>query len=121
MDVLIFLAHGSRRQQSNDEIIDLTHRISSLVATKFDTVEPAFLEIASPSLSESIDDFVSQGAKTITVFPYFLNSGNHVEHDIPEIIEEFRQAHPDRRFVLMQHFGKSQSVVDLITNQILDT
>lgn len=120
MQALIFLAHGSRRQQSNDEVINLTDRIRPLISAKYDSVSAAFLEIATPSLSEMIDHLIERDAEIIAIYPYFVNSGNHVEQDIPRIIEGFKSAHPNRRFVLMQHFGKSKEIANMIANQVLE-
>lgn len=119
MDALIFLAHGSRRQKSNDEVFDLADRIRPLISAKYDRVEPAFLEITAPSLSDVIAHLLEHQAKTITIYPYFLNSGNHVEQDIPAIVEGFKSADPDCQFILMQHFGLSEEIVDMIVSQIL--
>ena len=119
MDALIFLAHGSRRQKSNDEVIDLADKVRTLTSVKYDRVEAAFLEITAPSLSEMITHLLEQSAKTITIYPYFLNSGTHVEQDIPAIIENFRDTNPDCRFTVMRHFGQTKEIVDMIADQIL--
>lgn len=119
LNTLIFLAHGSRRQQSNDEVEALAEKIGPLVSNRFDKVKAAFLEISSPSLPEAIDHAIKSGAVTISIYPYFLNSGRHVEKDIPEIIASFRNSSPECEFVVMQHFGKSEAIVSMVVDQIL--
>ena len=54
MKALIILAHGSRRQESNQEIKNLTSDVRTLIKKEFDIVDYAFLEIAKPSLINSI-------------------------------------------------------------------
>lgn len=121
MDALIFLAHGSRRQQSNDEVVALAEQIRPLVCAKYDSIGAAFLELATPSLNDAIDALLERGAENITVYPYFLNSGNHVEQDVPEIIAGFERENPGCRFILMPHFGKSKEIADIIADQLLES
>ena len=62
MKALIILAHGSRKQESNQEIENLTNDVRALVKRKFDIVDYAFLEIAKPSLTNSIEKVVSKNS-----------------------------------------------------------
>ncbi|MEC9314794.1 MAG: CbiX/SirB N-terminal domain-containing protein, partial [Pseudomonadota bacterium] len=78
MKALLIVAHGSRRQASNQEVIALAEQLRNSQQTDFDLVEAAFLELADPSIPEGIAQCVSQGANEVIVFPYFLNSGRHV-------------------------------------------
>ena len=75
MKALIILAHGSRRDESNLEISDLTNKVKMLESEKFDFVEYAFLEMATPSLMDSIENLIDNNVSEIIVFPFFLNSG----------------------------------------------
>ena len=97
----------------------MTSAVRSAVGTHFDRVDAAYLELAAPSLADALDGAVEQGARRIVIYPYFLNSGNHVEQDIPEIVERYRTLHPNCRFELMPHFGTSPEIEGMITEQIL--
>ena len=101
MQALIILAHGSRRQESNQEIEILTNDVRALIKKKFDIVDYAFLEIAKPSLTNSIEKVVSKNISEITIFPYFLNSGVHIKNDIPNIVvnRKSRNFQSFRRFL----------------------
>ena len=119
MNALIVLAHGSRREKSNQEVIDLVDSIRPRLGARFDRIDAAFLEIVPPSLQDSIEDVLEQGARSVTIFPYFLNSGNHVDRDIPAIVDHFQERYPDRAFIVTHHFGNTDDVGGLIVEQLL--
>ncbi|MAX50520.1 MAG: cobalamin biosynthesis protein CbiX [Methylophaga sp.] len=114
MKALLIIAHGSRRQASNDEVKKIATQIREHGQHDFDMVESAFLELAYPLIPEGIEHCVKSGAKQIVVSPYFLNSGKHVTEDIPEIIADVKAAHPDIIIEVTPHVGSSPIMLDLI-------
>jgi len=107
---LCIVAHGSRRQTSNDEVRRLGERVARLHAPGIDHVEVAFLELAEPSIPEGLNRCAARGAREVIVFPYFLAAGTHVAQDIPEIIDAFRLDRPDIQIHLTPHFGASEAL-----------
>lgn len=107
---LLMIAHGSRRQASNDEVRQLAERVSQLRGEDIAAVEVAFLELAEPSIPEGLARCAAQGAQEIVVFPYFLAAGTHVVSDIPEAIEAFRAEHPEVHIRLTDHLGASEAL-----------
>ena len=75
MHALLMIAHGSRRDASNEEVRALADRIADQAAGEFDQLACCFLELAEPLIPNAIDQLVSEGASHITVFPYFLAIG----------------------------------------------
>jgi sirohydrochlorin ferrochelatase len=114
MKHLLLVAHGSRRQQSNEEIRALTQRLVDVAKNKFDHVSCAYLELAQPSIPEGIDNAVTQGASSVLVLPYFLAAGKHVGIEIPKIIESARQRHPKMTISLLPHLGASDALPTLL-------
>ena len=82
---LLVVAHGSRRQASNDEVRALTERVRAESNERFAAIECAFLELAEPSIPDGLERLIADGAAHITVLPYFLAAGRHV-------IEELKHA-----------------------------
>lgn len=107
---LCIIAHGSRRQASNDEVRRLGERVAGLRAFGIEHVEVAFLELAAPSIPEGLVRCAEKGAREIVVFPYFLAAGTHVAQDIPEAVAEFRRARPDVAVTLTPHLGASDAL-----------
>ncbi|MGA7179422.1 MAG: CbiX/SirB N-terminal domain-containing protein [Thiobacillaceae bacterium] len=115
MKMLLLIAHGSRREASNDEVRQLVARLRETNHPGFAGVETAFLELAAPSIDEGLAACVAAGASEIVVFPYFLAAGTHVASDIPEEVRAFQAQHPNIRISITRHLGDS----DLLPQAIL--
>lgn len=114
MKGLVLVAHGSRRKQSNDEVVELAKQLQQRCQNQFACVHPGFLELAEPSIPGGIQLCIDAGATEVTVLPYFLNSGRHVIEDIPKFVEEARQANPNSTIRIAQHAGASEMMMDLL-------
>ncbi len=113
---LLIVAHGSRRQASNQEVLALADRVADLKSPGIDHVETGFLELAEPSIPDALDRCAALGAGEIVVMPYFLAAGTHVTQDIPEALDEFQARHPDIAVRLTRHLGAA----DVMAQTILD-
>lgn len=111
---LLIVAHGSRRQTSNDEVRDLTRQLAVRAGQRFDRVSCAFLEIAEPSIPTAVEACVAGGAQDILVLPYFLSAGRHVAEDIPEQLMPGREAYPDVRIRMLPYAGAGDGMLDLL-------
>lgn len=118
---LLLVAHGSRRQASNDEVRALAERMRSAHHPHIADVQVAFLELAEPSIPDALADCVSLGAGEIIVFPYFLAAGTHVSVDIPEEIATFKNKYPHVQVTLTPHLGASptlgQTILEMSTTR----
>ena len=114
MNALLLVAHGSRRQQSNDEVSVLAKKLGQNCSEQYSIVHAAFLELAETLIPEGIKKCVDDGAKSVIVLPYFLNSGRHVIEDIPEIVEQSMQQYPDVDIKIAHHLGASELMMDLL-------
>lgn len=115
---LLIVAHGSRRQTSNDEVRALGERVRALHEPGIGRVEVAFLELAEPSIPDALAQCVAAGAREIIVFPYFLAAGSHVATDIPELLEAFRAVHPQIKLRLTTHVGASMALPNVILDVV---
>lgn len=113
MKALLLVAHGSRRESSNDEIRALTAQIRA-ARCRFDLVEHAFLEMAEPDIAASGGRLAAAGATDIVVLPYFLAAGKHLRADIPAEVAQLEAQHPAVRFTLAPHLGAAANMLRLI-------
>ena len=93
---LILFAHGSRDtkwRQPFESILAQVHSQKNSQNNQLATL--AFLECMTPSLPEAIDEMVAQGVLQITVIPVFLAVGSHVRQDLPRLLEQAQQKHPN--------------------------
>jgi len=108
---LILMAHGSRNATSNREVEDMTAQVARSLPV---VVTHAFLDVLPPALPETIDHLVTQGITDISVLPLFLNSGNHVQKDIPLMIQEARKKYENVSIQLLKHIGSHPGYLELV-------
>lgn len=113
MKSLLIIAHGSRRERSNEEVRHLANRIADQ-QSGFDEVTAAFLEIASPSIPEGLEACIQRGATEVVVFPYFLAAGRHVVDDIPAEVSPVAEKYPQVAVRIAPHLGMSQVLPEII-------
>jgi len=114
MKALLLVAHGSRRKQSNDEVVILADKLKNNCSEQYAIIHAGFLELAEPLIPDGIKLCVEDGATSIIVLPYFLNSGHHVTQDIPNIVNEIRQIYPSVEIIIAPHLGASHLMMDLL-------
>lgn len=114
MHALLLIAHGSRRQASNDEVRDLTQNLKQQTDDEFQIVECAFLELAEPSIPDGVSSCVEKGAESVTVLPYFLSAGRHVVTDIPEELQKAQAEHPQVNIKTAPYLGSAQGISEIL-------
>ena len=118
MKALLLVAHGSRKEQSNDEIAALVKRLEPLAADRFDCVGYAFLERALPGIGDQVRAYAARGVTEIVVFPYLLAMGQHVATDIPTCLAQLQAEYPGLTIHLTPHIGAARGMPALILDQI---
>lgn len=68
---VVIVDHGSKRETSNAMLHEFVALYRS--TTGHAIVEPAHMELASPSIADAVTNCVEQGAKHVVVAPYFLS------------------------------------------------
>ena len=79
-------AHGSRVESANEAVRTVAADLAR--AGGFSHVEAAFLELGKPDLEGAAARLVAAGVDSITVIPYFLTLGLHMERDLPPLIQK---------------------------------
>ena len=114
MQALLVVAHGSRRQSSNDEVRTLATQLAGRAAERYPLVRAAFLELAEPSIPDGIEQCIQAGADKVVVLPYFLVAGRHVAEDIPALVEPKRAQHPAVEIVLAPYLGTAAAISEVL-------
>jgi sirohydrochlorin ferrochelatase len=118
MKSLLIVAHGSRREVSNQEVLDLASRVAQQPGHDFDYVAAAFLEIAEPSIPDGLERCVQLGASEVVIFPYFLAAGRHVVDDIPDEAAKIASKYPNVKFTITGYLGISAEIPQIIINSV---
>lgn len=118
---LLIMAHGSRSETANDEFRALVETVAEsahAAGQEYVAVLPCFLELASPSLVDAIQQLEHQPVETVQLYPLFFNKGKHVGKDIPAQVEEARQRFPDLTIELLEYFGNAGGLAPLVLQHI---
>jgi sirohydrochlorin ferrochelatase len=101
MQGIIFFAHGSSVESANQAVRMVAAEAARLSipsgpgAGQDDVrFEVAFLELAPPTLEQAAESLIAAGAGRITVVPYFLTLGIHLQRDLPAIVKRIADSHP---------------------------
>lgn len=121
MKALLLIAHGSRRKQSNDEVVLLAEKLKKNCSEQYNIIHAGFLELAETLIPDGIKKCADDGATSIIVLPYFLNSGRHVVEDIPNIVEQTMPDYPDVDIKVAQHLGASELMMELLISSANST
>ncbi|MCB1878312.1 MAG: CbiX/SirB N-terminal domain-containing protein [Chromatiales bacterium] len=114
MNALLLIAHGSRREASNQEVRELAKKLAQVAGDRYGMVEAAFLELADPSIPDGVSHCVSAGATQVTAVPYFLSAGRHVAEDIPHELEVAAGRHPNVQIEQSAYLGQHGAIADLL-------
>jgi sirohydrochlorin ferrochelatase len=115
---VIVVDHGSRRQQSNDlllEVVAMFQRRSG-----YAIVEPAHMELAEPSIAAAFERCIQRGARLVIIHPYFLLPGRHWNRDIPALAAEAAQKHPGVPFLVTAPLGLHPLLAEVMSQRIDD-
>jgi sirohydrochlorin cobaltochelatase len=112
---LILIAHGSRLQQTADEMQAM---IKSLQVNFSDTlILPAFMEIQQPDLKSTIRTLRGKGIFQINIIPLFFFTGKHMKADIPQQVEECRSEFVDCEINLQPCIGQTAAFIEALKTQ----
>lgn len=74
----------------------------------------AFLEFMSPDLLTAGRDLAERGCQCVTVVPLFLGAGGHVRKDLPRLMDELAQAHPQVQWALSPAVGETDTLIQAL-------
>ena len=115
---ILVVGHGSRRQEANEDVREVTRQIAR--RGPFACVEPAFLEIVSPTIEEGFATLVGRGASHVIIHPYFLSPGRHTRGDIPRAVEAAASQHPGVTYQITEPLAAHDLVVAASIERILE-
>lgn len=112
---VILLGHGSQAEGGNEALLEVVKLVKEKGGVD---VIPAYLQFCSPTLADSFEKAVGEGAERIVVVPYFLYMGNHVARDIPDELDALRHMHPGVEVVLAEHLGAHAKLAEIVLERI---
>ena len=104
MTAVLLVSHGSYSKKAHSEILRLFNGLKKEI--KIPIFHYAFLEIKHPNIPQGIKRCISDGAKRIVILLNFLNTGDHVRHDIPRIVRKSLKKYPKVPFRISTPVGQ---------------
>ena len=115
--ILIF-AHGSRDPQWRAPVEAVAHAVRAQAPDAH--VACAYLELCTPELPEAAAQAIAAGASEVRVLPLFFGMGKHAREDLPLLMTQLRQAHPDVAFKLLPTAGEQPRLTALLAELALE-
>ncbi|MFM2126375.1 MAG: hypothetical protein RL328_2826 [Acidobacteriota bacterium] len=114
----IVFAHGSSIESANEAV----RKVAAEMARRggLDVVEAAFLEGGQPSLAGALASMADRVTHVVVV-PYFLTLGLHLKRDLPRLIEEVKQTHPNVRIDVAPPLDQHPAMVDALLDRARET
>ena len=112
---VILVDHGSKFDAANAMLEEVARAYEVFGAA---IVEPAHMELASPTLSEAFARCVRRGARRVVVHPYFLAPGRHSTRDIPNMVQEAARRFREVPFVVTDPIGLDPRVLEIVHQRI---
>ncbi len=71
----------------------------------------AFLEFMTPDIATAGDDLAARGCTNVSVVPLFLGAGGHVRKDLPRLMGELAERHPQVNWRLCPAVGETDILI----------
>ena len=115
---ILVVGHGSRRAEANEDVREAARCIQE--RSGFALVEPAFLEIEHPNISEGFGRLVQRGARDIIVHPYFLSPGRHTRGNIPAEVFAAASHHRGITYRITEPLSAHRLVIEASVERIFE-
>ena len=113
---VLLLGHGSKMAEANDTLRHVAKRLKDEGGYGF--VQPAFLQMESPDFQEAFAVMVERGYSDITIMPYFLYMGAHVQKDLPAEVVAAEEKFPGVKTQVTANLGFHDKLVDIVIERI---
>ena len=109
---IVLFAHGSRDPLWRAPIDAVAQAMAN--ASPGCVVRCAFLELTAPDLLTTVSELSHLGLKAVRIVPMFLGVGRHAREDLPELVQQLRQQHPQLAIELMPPVGEHPAMTGLM-------
>jgi sirohydrochlorin cobaltochelatase len=112
---IVLVGHGSRIAEANQSFLELADQVRRRTDG---LVEPAFVELAEPTIPQALERAVRRGAEEIVIAPFLLLAAGHAKVDIPTHVEAARARFTSVRFTQAAPLGLHPLMVEILSDRI---
>lgn len=111
---LILFAHGARAASWAAPF----ERLRTLTQARMPDVPVslAFLELMEPRLPAQVAELVAAGVTGMTIVPVFLGQGGHLLRDLPLMVDQLQEDHPQLTIEVAGAVGEDPDVIRAMTD-----
>ncbi len=117
LGVIVF-AHGSRDPLWRLPVESVAQQIAR--SDPAATVSCAYLELCEPDMATAVRQMVEAGATRVRVLPLFFGMGKHAREDLPVLMKDLTEAHPQVRFEQLPAAGEDPRLTALLAKIALE-
>ncbi len=88
---VLVVGHGTRKPSGQAQLMQLVEQMRQ--AQPLWTIEPSFLELATPTIEQAIQTLSQRHFQRIVVVPILLFTAAHAKSDIPDAVEACAREH----------------------------
>jgi sirohydrochlorin cobaltochelatase len=111
-DSLLLVGHGSRSAEGAAEMLTLARLVGAALPTA--AVDAGFLEMSEPPAGPVLDRLAAAGCGRVVVLPLVLLGAGHAKSDVPALVLEARERHPDLHVHFGSPLGVSRDLVEVL-------
>ncbi|PEK99003.1 sirohydrochlorin chelatase [Bacillus sp. AFS017336] len=116
-DAVVYIGHGSRRQEGNEQFIHFIQSVIKNVAVQ--KQEYAFLELVEPTIQQTLEKVILEGAQKILVVPVLLFAAGHFKRDIPDELNLILDRFPQVNITITEPFGVHEKMIQLVQKRVM--
>ncbi|MDQ0214233.1 sirohydrochlorin cobaltochelatase [Oikeobacillus pervagus] len=117
MKAVLFVGHGSRDHEGNEQIRIFIRKLQPQIDENI-LVETCFLEFEKPTVSDGLKACVSKGATSVAVIPIMLLPAGHSKIHIPFELDEAKKKYPHVSFTYGRPIGVHELTIDICKSRL---
>lgn len=109
---LLLMAHGSKNPNWLVPFQQLAEGLKKDLGEE--RVQLCYMEFASPTLEEMVQQLYAEGARHVRLLPLFLAKGSHLYEDVPAQLARLKTEFPDLAIDLLPPIGENPQFAELL-------
>ncbi|PWA12198.1 sirohydrochlorin chelatase [Pueribacillus theae] len=119
MKAVLFVGHGSRDEEGNEEIRQFVKKMQPKLSEDL-LIETCFLEFGKPSIMGGIENCIDKKASDIYLIPIILLPAGHSKIHVPAVIDEAKEKFPNVSFTYGRPIGIHEKTFDILSNRLAE-
>ena len=117
-DGLLLVGHGSRSDEGASEMRAIAKLVRDTLPEV--VVDVGFLEMTEPPAGTVLDELAAAGCERVVVLPLVLLGAGHAKSDVPAVVLEARERHPQLHVHFGSPLGITRDLVEVLGGAVTD-